>query len=169
MARFAVGLVFGVVVGVVAGAAAGLHADPADQDVHEAAVAAGVDEQDLKGALASLEVAGKPADPYSYLRSTGELPSLPPSVAASPPAPTSGVFSALAQCESSGIWARNSGNGYYGGLQEDMTFWVRYGGLAYAPRPDLASPAAQTAVAQRGLSVQGFAAWPSCSRRLGLR
>jgi len=85
------------------------------------------------------------------------------------PEPAYGVWDRLAQCESSGIWSRNSGNGYFGGVQQDMTFWRRYGGLAYAARPDLASRAAQIAVAQRGLSVQGWGAWPSCSRQLGLR
>jgi len=85
------------------------------------------------------------------------------------PEPAYGVWDRLAQCESSGIWSRNSGNGYFGGVQQDMTFWRRYGGLAYAARPDLASRGAQIAVAQRGLAVQGWGAWPNCSRALGLR
>jgi len=83
--------------------------------------------------------------------------------------PPSSVWTRLAACESGGNWATNTGNHYYGGLQEDLTFWSRYGGMAYAARPDLASPAAQIAVAERGLAVQGFGAWPACSRRLGLR
>ena len=82
----------------VVGAALGIRASSSDADVHDAAQAAGVSEQDLRGALSSLESAGKSTDPYSYLRSTGELPSLPPSASASPPgAPTSGVWSALAR------------------------------------------------------------------------
>lgn len=79
------------------------------------------------------------------------------------------VWDRLAACESSGIWSRNTGNGYYGGLQEDMTFWRNYGGPTYAPRPDLASKAAQISVAIRGQAVQGWGAWPRCSRMLGLR
>ena len=79
-----------------------------------------------------------------------------------------GVWQALADCESSGRWDLNTGNTYYGGLQEDLVFWRRHGGLAYAARPDLASREAQIAVAQRGLGVQGWLAWPSCSRQLGL-
>jgi len=99
-----------------------------------------------------------------------ESPSEPAPVAVEKtPEPAYGVWDRLAQCESSGIWSRNSGNGYFGGVQQDMTFWRRYGGLAYAARPDLASRGAQIAVAQRGLAVQGWAAWPSCSRQLGLR
>jgi len=88
---------------------------------------------------------------------------------APPPEPAYGVWDRLAMCESTLRWAANTGNGYYGGLQEDMTFWRRYGGLAFAARPDLASPWAQIAVAERGLAVQGWQAWPVCSRRLGLR
>jgi hypothetical protein len=72
MARFAVGVVFGVVVGVVAGAAAGLHADEASAEVLDAAAAAHVDPVQLQGAVNSTG-----ADPFDYLRGTGELPPLP--------------------------------------------------------------------------------------------
>jgi hypothetical protein len=75
----------------------------------------------------------------------------------------------LAWCESRGDWAIDSGNGYYGGLQESLAFWRAFGGLQYASRPDLASREAQIAVAESGLAVQGFGAWPACSRLLGLR
>ena len=88
---------------------------------------------------------------------------------APPPETAYGVWRLVAMCESTLRWAANTGNGYYGGLQEDLTFWRRYGGLAFAARPDLASPSAQIAVAERGLAVQGWGAWPVCSRRLGLR
>jgi hypothetical protein len=83
--------------------------------------------------------------------------------------PPGSVWTLLAQCESSGNWRARTGNGYLGGLQEDMTFWSRYGGMAYASRPDLATPAQQIAVAIRGQASQGWGAWPACSRRLGLR
>ena len=161
MARFAVGVMFGVVVGTVLGAAAGLHAD--EPTVAEAAAMAQVDPQDLAGAVATT---GLP--PFEYLRAVGELPG-PPSASSSPAAPTSGVWARLAHCESTDNWRANTGNGYFGGLQQDMTFWRNYGGLAYAPRPDLASPAAQIIVAERGRARQGFGAWPACSRQLGLR
>ena len=99
-------------------------------------------------------------------------PDPPLTAATGPPASTGppiGVWDRLAACEASGIWGRNSGNGYYGGLQEDMTFWRNYGGLAYAARPDLASRAAQIEVAIRGQAKQGWGAWPVCSRVVGLR
>lgn len=74
----------------------------------------------------------------------------------------------LAQCESSGRWDINTGNGYYGGLQFYQPTWEGFGGLAYAPRADLATRGQQIAVAERVLDVQGWNAWPSCSRQLGL-
>ena len=79
------------------------------------------------------------------------------------------VWDRLAVCESTSNWHANTGNGYYGGVQMDLTFWRRYGGTAFAARPDLASRESQVVVAERGLAVQGWAAWPACSRRLGLR
>ena len=50
-------------------------------------------------------------------------------------------------CESGGNWAINTGNGYYGGLQFSADTWEAAGGLAYAPRADLASREQQIAVA----------------------
>lgn len=75
-------------------------------------------------------------------------------------------WAGVAACESSGNWQANTGNGYYGGLQENQGFWVNYGGLAFATRPDLASRAQQIVVAERGLAVQGAGAWPVCGAAL---
>jgi Transglycosylase SLT domain len=72
MARLVIGAMFGIVVGVVAGAALGLRAEDPKTDVAEAAEAAGVDAQDLAGAVNTVGV-----DPFTYLRSVGELPPLP--------------------------------------------------------------------------------------------
>jgi hypothetical protein len=68
----------------------------------------------------------------------------------------------IAECESHGNWSANTGNGYYGGLQESMSFWTAHGGLAYAPRPDLATRAEQIAVAERAGSRSP---WPNCGSR----
>lgn len=38
----------------------------------------------------------------------------------------------LAQCESGGNWAINTGNGYYGGLQFSASTWNAFGGQQYA-------------------------------------
>jgi LysM repeat protein len=74
---------------------------------------------------------------------------------------TSGTnWDAIAACESGGNWAINTGNGYYGGLQFTQQTWAGAGGLAYAPRADLATPAQQIAVA----STLGLNNWPVCGR-----
>jgi hypothetical protein len=78
------------------------------------------------------------------------------------------TWNALAQCESSGNWSINTGNGYYGGLQFSASTWRAFGGTAYAPRADLATRAQQIAIAEKTLAVQGWGAWPACSARLGL-
>ena len=72
----------------------------------------------------------------------------------------------VAQCESGGNWATNTGNGYYGGLQFSQSTWAAYGGTAYASRADLATKAQQIAVAERTLDAQGPGAWPTCGRGL---
>lgn len=79
-----------------------------------------------------------------------------------------GIWDRLAQCEATGNWAINSGNGFYGGVQFDQNTWERWGGLEYAPRADLATREEQIAVATKTQAAQGWGAWPSCSASLGL-
>ncbi|MFE0773692.1 transglycosylase family protein [Streptomyces sp. NPDC058861] len=74
----------------------------------------------------------------------------------------------VAECESGGRWHVNTGNGFYGGLQFWQPTWVEHGGLAYAPRADLATRAQQIRVAEEVLRTQGWGAWPVCSKRYGL-
>jgi hypothetical protein len=78
------------------------------------------------------------------------------------------VWDDLAMCESSGRWDTNTGNGFFGGLQFWQPTWVENGGMAYAPRADMATPGQQIVVAQEVLRKQGWVAWPNCSRKLGL-
>ena len=47
------------------------------------------------------------------------------------------MWDSLAQCESGGNWAINTGNGYYGGLQFNLGTWQAYGGTGL-PEPGLA-------------------------------
>jgi hypothetical protein len=75
-------------------------------------------------------------------------------------------WSGVAQCESSGNWHINTGNGFYGGLQFTQSTWDAYGGQTYASRADLASESAQIAVAERVLTGQGIGAWPVCGQYL---
>ncbi|MGQ0467327.1 MAG: transglycosylase family protein [Sporichthyaceae bacterium] len=74
----------------------------------------------------------------------------------------------LAHCESSGRWDVNTGNGYYGGLQFSPGTWKAFGGRKYAKRADLATKPQQIEIAEKVLKVQGWRAWPACSRKLGL-
>jgi hypothetical protein len=78
------------------------------------------------------------------------------------------VWDAVAACESGGNWAINTGNGFYGGLQFSASTWNAYGGTRFASRANLASKAAQIAIAQRVLASQGPGAWPTCGPRAGL-
>lgn len=73
-------------------------------------------------------------------------------------------WDAIAACESSGNWAINTGNGYYGGLQFDQNTWERHGGLRYAERADLATREEQIAIAEVTRAHQGWGAWPVCGR-----
>jgi len=85
--------------------------------------------------------------------------------AAVPTATSSSVWDSLAQCESSGNWGINSGNGYAGGLQFSPSTWAAYGGTGSAAS---ASREQQIAVAERVQAGQGWGAWPSCAAKLGL-
>ena len=76
------------------------------------------------------------------------------------------VWDSLAQCESGGNWAINTGNGYYGGLQFNLGTWRAYGGTGY---PHQASRETQIAVATRLRDATGgYGSWPGCAAKLGL-
>jgi len=77
-----------------------------------------------------------------------------------------GVWDLLAQCESGGNWAIDTGNGYYGGVQFLPSSWYAVGGTGL---PHEASREEQIARARILLAYQGWGAWPACSARLGLR
>jgi hypothetical protein len=87
-------------------------------------------------------------------------------VLAAPASAAEHDWSGVAACESGGNWQINTGNGYYGGLQFSSSTWLGYGGGAYAPRADLATPAQQIAIAEKVLVGQGVGAWPTCGKRL---
>ena len=84
-------------------------------------------------------------------------------------AATTRTWDRLAQCESSGRWHINTGNGYYGGLQISPGTWRGYGGKRFAALPNRATKAEQIRIGERIKHGQGWRAWPSCSARLGLR
>lgn len=84
-----------------------------------------------------------------------------------PPVRDGRAWDAVAQCESGGNWAINTGNGYFGGVQFDQNTWERQGGLRYAQRADLATREEQIAIAEVTRARQGWGAWPVCSGRVG--
>ncbi|MEU9981709.1 transglycosylase family protein [Streptomyces sp. NPDC050856] len=73
-------------------------------------------------------------------------------------------WDAIAECESSGDWHANTGNGHYGGLQFTQSSWIAAGGRKYAPRADLATKGEQIATARKLARMQGMGAW-ACARR----
>jgi len=85
-------------------------------------------------------------------------------LAAPASAATASQWDAVAQCESGGNYAINTGNGFYGGLQFTLSTWAAYGGTG---APQNASKSEQIAVAERVLAGQGKGAWPVCGTGLG--
>jgi hypothetical protein len=143
-----------------------LYAVPAIEitaDVEELASEVGLEPILLQGAVNTVKVS-----PRTYLQYEGRLEP-PVSAAVAVPATAYGVWDRLAACEAGGNWHNASNPKYKGGIQADAAFWANYGGLAFAPRADLASREQQIVVAERGLKAQGWQAWPVCSRMLGLR
>lgn len=80
-----------------------------------------------------------------------------------------GTWDRVAQCESGGRWNVNTGNGYNGGLQFSPSTWRGFGGGEFAPVAHQASRSEQIVVAERVLAEQGWGAWPSCSKKMGVR
>lgn len=110
------------------------------------------------------------------------LASAPAAAVAAPPPPAPGApgrgvdcgpggqwpWDCMADCESGGRWAVNTGNGFYGGLQFWQPTWEEHGGLLFAPRADLATREQQIRIAEDLLGTQGWEAWPVCAKRYGL-
>jgi hypothetical protein len=88
-------------------------------------------------------------------------------------APGAFDWDAVAKAEAGGDWsnADTGHNGHYGGLQFSPDTWAAYGGLAFASRPDLATPEQQKTIANRtaftgwnGTPPQGLGAWETISK-----
>jgi hypothetical protein len=141
---------------------------------------------DSEATLASIaSLAEAIAPPTSAAPTTTTAPPPPPTTVAPappPPAPTvpqpvttdggysdpdnPAAWDRLAQCESGGNWAANTGNGYYGGIQFSLSSWQAVGGTG---RPDQASRETQIAMGQRLWNQGGWSHWPACSSQLGYR
>ena len=90
----------------------------------------------------------------------------PVALAESAQAGTGGRWDRIAQCESSGKWSTNAGNGYYGGLQFSARTWKAFGGAACRTAP--AGPS-RSRWPSGSCGSRPVKAWPACSRKLGYR
>ncbi|CAM3163009.1 Resuscitation-promoting factor Rpf2 precursor [Arthrobacter ulcerisalmonis] len=79
--------------------------------------------------------------------------------AAAPAIMNEAMWDKIAQCEATGNWSINTGNGYYGGLQFDIRTWIGAGGGAYAPNASLATKAQQIDIANRVYAQRGLQPW----------
>ncbi|WP_320537840.1 ubiquitin-like domain-containing protein [Pseudarthrobacter sp. IC2-21] len=79
--------------------------------------------------------------------------------AAAPAMMNEAMWDKIAQCESTGNWSINSGNGYYGGLQFNIQTWIGAGGGAYAPNASLATKAQQIDIANKVYAQRGLQPW----------
>ena len=124
-----------------------------------------------------VEVAPATAAKIARGTKTAPAPSAPAASASAAAAPAASapavgggsVWDTLAQCESGGNWAINTGNGYQGGLQFSPSTWAAYGGTQFAPTANLASREQQIAIAEKTQASQGWGAWPACTAKMGLR
>jgi len=141
------------------------------------------DAQDRAATLERIaSVAQAVAPPTTTSTTTTTPPPAPTTTTTAPPAPAvvqpiaSGTgyndpsnpaaWDRLAQCESGGNWAANTGNGYYGGIQFSVGSWQGVGGSG---RPDQASRETQIAMGQRLWNQGGWQHWPACTLKLGYR
>jgi LysM repeat protein len=77
-----------------------------------------------------------------------------------------GTWACIAQHESGGNPATNTGNGYYGAFQDTIGSWQAAGGGPGLPSNY--SYSQQLAVNQRIQAQQGWGAWPNTSRMCGM-
>lgn len=71
--------------------------------------------------------------------------------------------------EHEGAWNANTGNGYYGGLQMDVSFQRAYGPefMSRWGTADRWPVWAQIEAAERAYAVRGFSPWPNTARMCG--
>lgn len=121
---------------------------------------------------------GRVIDPTGWVTTSPDPGSAAPRPAPTPnpgrPGPsdpsvvTAADWDKVAQLESGGNWAIDTGNGYQGGLQFAPSTWTGAGGAQYAPTANKATREQQMEVANRVLGTQGWGAWPSTSKAAGV-
>lgn len=123
-------------------------------EAYEAAATHDLNPAEVQGASNSVGT-----DPWSYVRWLFSPP--PP-----PPVTPYGVWDRLAACESNGRWHIDA---YHdGGLQFHPGTWDAYKPRGYPAYAYQASREQQIAVGIRVQAAQGWNAWPTCRRILGL-
>ena len=138
-----------------------------------------VDEVVLVGTGAAKKQESKPdqsqSQEQSQAQSQGQAQAPSPSAGGSASGGSTGatggevgddVWAKLAQCESGGNPATNTGNGFYGMYQFTLETWQALGGTGY---PHEADAATQTAMAKKLQAQSGWGQWPGCADKLGLR
>lgn len=111
------------------------------------------------------QIVVKGTKPAATATPTAAAPSSPTSTATSAAA-VSGVWAALAQCESGGNPKAVNPAGYYGLYQFTVQTWQSVGGSGL---PSDASAAEQTSRAQILQARSGWGQWPACSKKIGVR
>lgn len=86
-------------------------------------------------------------------------------MAGSAGAVTPDTWAKLRMCESTGNYATNTGNGFYGAYQFTLPTWQ---GLGLSGLPSNAAPAVQDEAALELYNSRGWQPWPACSAKLGL-
>lgn len=86
------------------------------------------------------------------------------------PWPASWYIAALCVHSHEGAWNSNTGNGYYGGMQMDMSFQAAYGPeyLAAYGTADHWPVADQLHAAYRAWQSRGWTPWPNTAAMCGL-
>ncbi len=123
-----------------------------------------VDGEPVGRKLLRREVVREPVDRVVHV-GTRPRPAPPP-----PPPPAASddsVWDRLAQCESGGNWHIDST--YDGGLQFHPDTWNRWKPSGYPAYAYQATREQQIHVGKRLHAVRGWAPWPHCSSKLGLR
>ena len=114
---------------------------------------------------------GTAIDPMPWLAGAVEpgQPAPPAGARAAPDVVSVADWDKIAQHESGGNWAINTGNGFFGGLQFTEQTWNGFGGGKYAPTADKATKEQQMEVANSVLAGQGWDAWPTTSVQAAVR
>ncbi|SEK99941.1 transglycosylase family protein [Rhodococcus maanshanensis] len=98
-----------------------------------------------------------------WIAAAGALVAIPMGLAGGTANAAGHNWDAVAQCEASGNWAADTGNGFSGGLQFTPSTWAAYGGQGHAAN---ASREEQIRVGENVLAGQGPGAWPVCGQYL---